>query len=489
MRERTFILADVTLGDGGKGDITDFIVRQSPLQREGCAKPRKVIRYNGGSQALHHVVSPEGIKHGFAQIGSGSMVRGAQTYLSRFMAIDPFELVGEVAVLDRKGIRDIASRLSIDGACPVITDLNILLNRMLETSRGEKRHGSCGKGVGITLADRDKYGDDVLLTRDLADTSLTKTKLERTKALRLSEAEALCDINPNENRLREYLELIRGINIGYYADYYRNFACTFRIGSEEDISDWSGAVFEGAQGALLDANYGFLPYVTQSDTTVKQAETLITENNLSDFITRIGILRAYATRHGAGPLVTEDPELTSMVPPCDNGTNKWQGAFRIGWLDLVSTRYGIAMNRQIDCLALTNLDRLSEVGEVKVCLSYFYPGEDIDILQRYFYFEKMPGQGYKIIGLRSPRNLVITDESLVRITRVMQESRPLDFKTFDGWNIDRSRVSSFLDLPAGAKEFITFLGSTEGLGKPIAIVSFGPGANNKINMLQEQFNP
>ncbi len=129
-------------------------------------------------------------------------------------------------------------------------------------------------------------------------------------------------------------------------------------------------VFEAAQGVLLDEWQGFHPYTTWSTTTLHHADTLLGEAHYSGDTTRIGITRAYATRHGAGPFVTEDAALTTMLPDAANMQGDWQGGFRVGWLDLVMLRYACEVVGPLDALAVTCLDRVATLPELKLCRRY-----------------------------------------------------------------------------------------------------------------------
>jgi hypothetical protein len=134
-------------------------------------------------------------------------------------------------------------------------------------------------------------------------------------------------------------------------------------------------IFEGAQGVLLDRDHGFFPHVTPSRTTFANADALLAEASRVDSIARIGVLRAYATRHGEGPFVSEDAALTAATPDLHNGADGFQGAFRVGWLDVVAARYALRVVGGVDWLAITNLDRLAGLSRVRVCTAYTIEGE------------------------------------------------------------------------------------------------------------------
>jgi adenylosuccinate synthase len=165
-------------------------------------------------------------------------------------------------------------------------------------------------------------------------------------------------------------------------DAYRAVAAQARIVSGEYLGaimqQPGAAIFEGAQGALLDEWHGFHPHTTWSTTTLENADLLLAEVGYTGTQTRIGITRAYATRHGAGPLITEDTALTRALPDPCNGYGIWQGGFRVGWLDLVMLRYALEVVGPLDYLAVTCLDRLAELSELRICRRYRYETLTID---------------------------------------------------------------------------------------------------------------
>jgi adenylosuccinate synthase len=169
---------------------------------------------------------------------------------------------------------------------------------------------------------------------------------------------------------------------------------------------------------MLDEWYGFHPYTTWSTTTRANAWQLLQQQGYSDATTSIGVLRAYATRHGAGPFVTEDAALTALLPDVHNSTNPWQQTFRVGYLDLVATQYALHVAGQVDCLAVTNLDRLAQLPDWNVCTAYQYQGAAADDLASYFGAQ---GSTIKHISARQPPDLIYQE----RITSLLLECAPV----------------------------------------------------------------
>jgi len=358
-----FLVIGLGYGDEGKGSWVDHLVRTHGV--------RYVVRFNGGAQALHHVVTSEGIVHGFAQFGSGTFVPGTMTCLSRFMLIEPQALLTEAGVLEEKGIVDPTRRLIVSENAPVITPFHRLLNRIQEVARGQKRHGSCGFGIGVTQADVETLGDKAVRVRDLLDGDL-KEKLQWHQERKCREAEMFAA--PDNEGLRRTLS---NVDIPFYEKLFQEFAQSVNVESDIEFGSLirsNDTVFEGAQGVLLDQSHGFFPYCTRSNTAFQNAEKLLEEAGFRGSRRRIGLLRGYATRHGPGPFVTEDHNLA--VSKCHNSHGEWQGPFRLGWFDAVAGRYGLEAAGGVDQLVITNVDRLRHLETLRICESYQHADED-----------------------------------------------------------------------------------------------------------------
>lgn len=353
---RAIIVVGLGNGDEGKGSLVDYFVR-----KEGA---RQVVRFNGGAQALHHVVDGNRV-HGFSQFGSGTLA-GARTLLSRFMLFEPLAFCREALTLSRLGVPDPYALVTLSADAPIIPQANILANRILEIHRGAGRHGSCGMGIGLTQADVEEQGADAIYAGDLLHPIRLREKLEEVQQRRLQTVAGID--SPETESLRS--QLVHP-DLEDLVDFYQEFAERIRIVPDADILESiteRDTVFEGAQGVLLDQEWGFYPHVTRSVTTFANAERLLTEAGFQGEKRRVGLLRAYATRHGAGPLPTETEALA--VSPCHNATNPWQGAFRVGWFDAVTARYALDVVGGVDQLCLTNLDRLTGLNSMKAAIAY-----------------------------------------------------------------------------------------------------------------------
>lgn len=449
MEERKiFIVAGLGFGDEGKGTITDFLSK--------LYNAKLVCRYNGGPQAAHYVRRSNGILHCFAQYGSGTFW-GAKTYISEKMLVDPIKLGYEANALGNKGIKHPLWVITIDPDCLVVTPFHRIVNQMLELSRGGKRRGSCGFGVGEAVNDGRNYGEMALRMKDLSDKETLRTKLDFLWRIKMDIAQQIA----NEHRESIPIDgLLYELEDKEWVEklvlYYYRFAKAVKIAkvSGEEIS--GNIIFEGAQGILLDEERGFYPHITRSRTTFKNAEDLIGSMGLRGRTVKIGVIRAYATRHGAGPFVTYVKRLSRLMPDTHNATNNWQGEFRIGWFDLVATRYALEVAGGVDFVAMTNLDRIS-FEKIKVCVGYKYIGRGRRILEQYF---DLSEDGKVITGIKMPATA--TREHQEKLTKFLAMCRPVYRK------VHKAEYIKYLEKELNVK---------------IAIISNGPTAEDKIELL------
>jgi adenylosuccinate synthase len=369
--ERAFLVAGLGFGDEGKGSVVDWLVRRH--------RATLVVRYNGGPQAAHHVVRPGGLVHCFAQLGAGSLVPGVRTFLSRYMLVDPLALHAEGSALGRISLEEVWSRLFIDPRCIVVTPFHRLLNQMREVARGDARHGSCGRGVAEAQLDSERGGLPVVRMGDLRDPARLYTTLRLLWQVKVDQAEQLveqCFAQQEDRplggaRLRALLEDLRQPHrVEALCDSFVALVRDRGITLTAEPPPARSVVFEGAQGVLLDREHGFFPFVTPSRTTFANALLLLDDWVPRAERIRVGVLRAYATRHGAGPLPTEDRELAARLPDAHNGMDLWQGDFRVGWFDAVLGRHALRSAGGVDALVLTCLDRLAGLGPLRLADAY-----------------------------------------------------------------------------------------------------------------------
>lgn len=466
MKLHAFILCGLGYGDEGKGTVTDFLTRRYDA--------KLVVRYNGGPQAAHNVVTRDGRHHCFAQFGSGMLVPGVSTYLAALMFIDPIAMVNENTILATKGVNDAMKRLFIHRDCPIITPYHQYLNRIEEMAKGAHLHGSCGMGVGQAFLDLQSSRTPMLRLGDVDQLGKSREILTELRQQKIARAEQLVDANPAHRSMEEQFRRLHSSPDGHaLAAFYRDFVAlsgVHRVDDEKTLLKSYGEatiIFEGAQGVLLDMDYGFWPHVTPSNTTPKAASSMADQYLPRHKVHTLGVTRSFATRHGHGPFVTQDQALTTALKDPYNPENPWQGMLRCGWLDLPALSYAIEVAKTIDALVITNLDRLGSVGNVKLCRAY-----RVDTPDAGYYFFKNNGtkEGHynriKIMGDCKYR---------IGLTSQLKKSRPL-YTFVDGWPpIQDTRKSIHPKLRA----FLEVLQTSEGLALPVDCVSIGPCAEDK----------
>ena len=329
-------MVDLGFGDAGKGLVTDALVRAHAVAT--------VVRANGGGQAGHRVVAPDGRAHIFAQVGAGSFVPEVATVLARTALVDPLALAVEADRLDAIRVPDVRARLWVEAGACIVTPWHAAANRARERARGEGRHGSCGVGIGEAAAAAERRPDTVVRAGDLGGASLVERAAHGQRAL------------------RDTLEA-DGVSLGDEAAWFEpalaaRWAERARWLADRVVDDAVAVVrrgpvvFEGAQGVLLDRDHGFAPHITRSWTTLREPVAAALRWGLS--LRHIGVLRAHAVRHGAGPLPSVD---SALRPSHDhNRPNPWQGAVRYGVFDRVLARYAARVVGRLDGLVLTHLD-------------------------------------------------------------------------------------------------------------------------------------
>jgi adenylosuccinate synthase len=356
------IVVDLGFGDSGKGTVVDALTRKYG--------GHTVVRFNGTGQAGHNVITADGRHHTFAQFGAGSFVPGVVTYLTPQFVVHPSAFLVEARYLERAGVSRPLERVHVAADCTVIAPYHQAANRLRELARGKGRHGSCGVGLGEAMAQWTESYQRIRMA-NLREES----RSDLMRRLRMGRDEI-------RSRLEEVLRVLRGNRdadtdraalesdavLEAWVDATTSFIHQVKVLEGCALSDSFNArlalpgavIFEGAQGILLDEWKGFHPYTTWSTTTSQNVKDFLYHYANAPIRSRTtwGVMRTYLTRHGAGPLPTEDATLTAALAEPHNVTGTWQGAFRAGWLDLALLRYAIEANEGVDALAVTHMDRL-----------------------------------------------------------------------------------------------------------------------------------
>jgi adenylosuccinate synthase len=316
--KKAFAVIGAAYGDEGKGLMTDRLVWQHGSDT--------VVRSNGGAQAGHTVTTPDGRRHVFSHIGSGAFA-GARTHLSQHFVAHPMFFLGErEKVADLGGVVDV----SIDPRAIVTTPYDILINQVVEDARGSSRHGSCGMGFGETI-ERNLRAETRITVADLTGNRLSLvSRLERIRRDWVADRLAKLGIAEVPTRFAAFLK-DDGVFRRFLADADA-FMDAVNVMDDSKIPD--GAVFEGAQGLLLDQDFGAFPHVTRSNTGILNMSLIAREAGIGS-IDATYATRAYTTRHGAGPLAHEGEDMSyaDIVDPT-NVHNDWQGTIRSAPLDI-----------------------------------------------------------------------------------------------------------------------------------------------------------
>ncbi|MES2006767.1 MAG: adenylosuccinate synthetase, partial [Patescibacteria group bacterium] len=263
-QKQATIVVGLGFGDEGKGTMVDYFTQTGRVSA--------VVRFNGGPQARHGVVTPDGRHHSFSQFGSGSFKAGVRTHLSRFMLVDPIEMLVEARVLHQLYCRRVFELMSVDEDAMIITPFHKDANFIRERARGRGVHGSCGMGIGETMHLSLMRPDLIIRAKELKDLPVLTRKLrliqeyfraEFADDATYGEIKSLRDSTTGESRFSSVMP-------SRWAEVLHEAAQHLTVVSGDYLHTLGRAgslVFEGAQGVLLDEWYGFHPHTTWSTTT------------------------------------------------------------------------------------------------------------------------------------------------------------------------------------------------------------------------------
>ena len=416
------ILVGAQWGDEGKGKIIDVLTEQADV----------VVRSQGGANAGHtvRVGAKEYILH---LIPSGILRRGKVCLIGNGVVINPTSLVGELDGLKQKKV-DVKGRLYISDKAHLVMPYHCELEACAERIKGKNKIGTTLRGIGPA------YGDKIARTglrmADLVDTK----KLESLLRTRVREA----------NRL---IKAFGGKTVSFKAVYEEYSKAARRLkpfvaNTTKMLHDALAAkkevLFEGAQGTYLDIDQGTYPFVTSSNTTSGGACTGSgMPPNKVDHV--LGVIKAYTTRVGGGPFPTEDDDIGDMLHNMGREFGATTGRpRRCGWFDAVATRQAAQVNG-IDQLAITNIDGLDKLPEIRVCVAYKLRGKIIDYVPT--------------------------------ISEEIEQVKPV-YETFPGWQTDTTKAKTWKDLPPKARRYLQAIAKM--IDAKIVIASIGPARNQTI---------
>ncbi len=416
------ILVGAQWGDEGKGKIIDVLTEDAQV----------VVRTGGGNNA-GHTVHIQGQKFILHLVPSGILRRGKTCVIGNGVVVDPVSLVEEIEGLRKLGVR-IDRNLFLSETAHLVFPYHRELDAQREVLKGKNKIGTTKRGIGPAYGD--KAARTGLRVIDLVNLERFREKLEakiteNNEILKAFGAEPLSFEKVHADYRRA-------------GDYLRSFVANTVILLHEALQRGDNILFEGAQGTFLDIDHGTYPFVTSSNTTAGGACTGsgIPPHRMDRVV---GVMKAYTTRVGEGPLPTENPEIADMLHAMGREFGATTGRpRRCGWFDSVATRHACMVNG-IDQLAVTNVDGLDTVETIKVCMAYR------DGKKQYDYV---------------PNDI----ELLSRCEPVYAE--------FPGWRAPTTKARKWKDLPPKARTYLK--GLAELTGAKLAIASVGPGREQTI---------
>lgn len=428
----TVIIVGAQWGDEGKGKVIDLLSEMADL----------VVRAQGGNNAGHTIIA-KGEEYRFHLIPSGILYDHLECYITGGTVIDPKVLLEEIKGLESKGV-SVQGRIHLSSYAHVIFPYHCVLDKLYEEQKGAHAIGTTGRGIGPCYADRaSRIGIRIC---ELIRPEYLKKRLAFVLPFKNRELESIFQKEPFdlESLFREYEEYGR-LLAPYVSDVERTVADACKQNKK--------VLFEGAHGTLLDTTFGTYPYVTSSS-TISSGVSCGAGIGPSRVRHTVGVVKAYTTRVGAGPLPTALTEAEQGLF-LDNFAAREIGTTtgrkrRMGWFDACLLRHSVRLNG-MDSLALMKLDILDSLDEIKICTGYRLRGELID----------------------SPPPLIEDFEQVEPIYEVVP-----------GWKKSTRDVLALSDLPKEARGYIDRI--AELLDTPVSIVSVGP-EREKTVILQKFF--
>ena len=417
-------------GDEGKGKIVDWLSERADI----------VVRFQGGHNAGHTLVI-NGVTYKLSLLPSGLLRPGKLSVIGNGVVVDPWHLVKEIDGLRGQGVAVSPANLKVAENAVLILPLHRELDQLREKAAGAQRIGTTGRGIGPAY--EDKVGRRAIRVQDLRNIENLGPKIDRLLVHHNALRRGLGEPEISKDTLFADLASIAPAITPYIDTVWETLDTARRNGKR--------ILFEGAQGALLDIDHGTYPFVTSSNTVAPQAAT---GSGLGPGAIGyvLGLAKAYTTRVGSGPFPTEllgpdgDPdEIGNLIGERGREFGVVTGRKRrCGWLDAVLLRQMVKVSG-INGIALTKLDVLDPLPELKICVAYDLDGQRI---------ERLPA------GMN-------------------QQSRvkPI-YETFDGWKESTAGKRSWVGLPAQAIKYVKRI--EELIGCPVAMLSTSPERDDTI---------
>ena len=411
-------------GDEGKGKIVDWLSSEADV----------VIRFQGGHNAGHTLVI-DGVTYKLRLLPSGIVRKNKISIIGNGVVVDPWALLDEIKEIKEKGVEVNENNFIISEAANLILPFHKEMDEIREDSAGKARIGTTRRGIGPAY--EDKIGRRSIRVMDLVSESNLDHRLETVLIHHNAIRKGLGKKIYEKNQLKKELLKIAPLILKFSQPVWKKL--------DELKSKGKKILFEGAQGILLDVDHGTYPFVTSSNTVASSAATG-TGCGVNTINYVLGITKAYTTRVGEGPFPTE---LKDGIGEILGSRGKEFGTVtsrkrRCGWFDGVLVRQTIKISG-INGIALTKLDVLDELDQIKMCIGYELKGKKIDYLPA-----------------------AVEDQLQVK---------PI-YKTFEGWKTSTKGTKSFKDLPKKAQEYIK--GLEKFIETKVASISTSPERKDTI---------
>ena len=418
MQSNNIVIIGTQWGDEGKGKIVDWLTE----------KAAGVVRFQGGHNAGHTLVI-NGKKTVLRLLPSGMMHAGVQCFIGNGVVVSPEALVKEIKELESIGV-EVRSRLKISEACPLIMPYHIAIDQARELKKGENKIGTTGRGIGPCY--EDKVARRAIRIQDLFNDEVFKAKLAENLDYYNFQLEhyykvATLDFATVYAEVSAYAEEIKPM----VSDVSRKL---FNLNKEG-----KKVIFEGAQGTLLDVDFGTYPFVTSSNCVAGGAATGAgISPRMINYV--LGIAKAYTTRVGSGPFPTELTDAVGQgLASRGNEFGSVTGrARRCGWFDAAALKRAVQING-VSGIRVTKLDVMDGMEEIKICVGYIRDGKEYDILP-------------------------FGSDSVVNCEPI--------YETMAGWSESTAGLKNYDELPENAKKYLKRI--EEIIETPIDIISTGP---------------
>ncbi|WP_029076632.1 adenylosuccinate synthase [Kaistia adipata] len=417
-------------GDEGKGKIVDWLSERADI----------VVRFQGGHNAGHTLVI-DGVSYKLSLLPSGVVRPGKLGVIGNGVVVDPHALVAEIGRLEAQGVKVGPDNLRIAENAALILSLHRDLDAFRENSTSGTRIGTTKRGIGPAY--EDKVGRRAIRVMDLADLPALREKIERLLAHHNALRRGLGQDEISVDSLYEELASVADKVLPFMDSVWQLLDRERRAGKR--------ILFEGAQGALLDIDHGTYPFVTSSNTVAGQAATGSGMGpGAVGYV--LGITKAYTTRVGEGPFPTEQTgEVGDFLGTRGHEFGTVTGRKRrCGWFDAVLVRQTVRTSG-ITGIALTKLDVLDGLEEIKICVGYKLDGREIDYLPA-------------------------SQAAQARVEPI--------YETLEGWKDSTAGARSWNDLPAQAVKYVRHV--EELIGAPVALLSTSPERDDTI-LVQDPF--